>query len=35
MTTKIIIGDALKTLKTMEAESVHCVITSPPYFRFA
>jgi DNA modification methylase len=35
MATKIIIGDALETLKKMEAESVHCIITSPPYFRLA
>ena len=25
-------GDALETLKTLEAESVHCVVTSPPYW---
>ena len=24
-------GDALETLKQMPAESVHCVVTSPPY----
>jgi DNA modification methylase len=29
---KIIVGDALETLKTLEAESVHCVVTSPPYW---
>lgn len=28
----IIQGDALKTLKTLPDESVHCVITSPPYW---
>ena len=25
-------GDALEVLKGMEAESVSCVITSPPYW---
>lgn len=29
---KIIHGDALSVLKTMEDESVNCVITSPPYW---
>lgn len=24
-------GDALQLLKTLESESVHCVVTSPPY----
>jgi DNA modification methylase len=28
----IIIGDALKTLRELEAESVQCVVTSPPYW---
>jgi DNA modification methylase len=28
----IIVGDALKTLRTMPDESVHCVVTSPPYY---
>jgi len=28
---KIICGDALEVLKTLESESVDCVITSPPY----
>jgi len=28
---KIICGDALETLKTTPSESVHLVITSPPY----
>jgi len=32
MTTKILIGDALETLKTLPDESVHCCITSPPYW---
>lgn len=30
--TKIIIGDCLATLKTMNSSCVHCVVTSPPYF---
>ena len=29
---KIICGDALKTLKELPAESIDCVITSPPFF---
>lgn len=29
---KIYCGDALETLKTLPAESVNCVITSPPYY---
>ena len=28
----IIIGDALETLRELEAESVQCVVTSPPYW---
>lgn len=28
----LICGDVLDTLKQMEPESVHCVVTSPPYF---
>lgn len=28
----IIHGDALSTLKGLESESVHCIVTSPPYF---
>lgn len=32
MTDRIIIGDALQSLKTLESESVHCCVTSPPYF---
>ncbi len=30
---KVINGDALETLKTLAAESVQCVVTSPPYWR--
>lgn len=26
----LLCGDALATLKTLEAESVQCVVTSPP-----
>ena len=29
---QIIQGDALEVLKTLESESVDCVITSPPYW---
>lgn len=29
---RILHGDALSTLRTLPAESVHCVITSPPYW---
>jgi DNA modification methylase len=29
---KIITGDCLKTLATLEDKSVHCCVTSPPYF---
>jgi len=32
MQNKIICGDALTVLKTLPAESVNCVVTSPPYF---
>ena len=32
MTVKIIKGDAVSVLKTLEPESVHCVVTSPPYW---
>jgi DNA modification methylase len=28
----IILGDCLTVLKTMESESVHCCVTSPPYY---
>ena len=28
----IIQGDALAVLRTLPEESVHCVITSPPYY---
>lgn len=31
MSEKIICGDALEVLKTLESESVDCVVTSPPY----
>jgi DNA modification methylase len=30
--TKIICGDVLQTLRRMKSDSVHCVVTSPPYF---
>ena len=28
----MVVGDALEVLRGMPAESVHCVVTSPPYF---
>jgi len=28
----VICGDAIEVLRVMESESVHCVITSPPYW---
>ena len=31
MTAHIVVGDSLSVLKTLEACSVHCCITSPPY----
>lgn len=30
---KIIVGDALTTLKTLPEKSIHCCITSPPYYQ--
>ena len=30
--TKIVCGDALDTLRKMQDNCVHCVVTSPPYF---
>lgn len=32
MSVRILTGDCLAMLKTLEAESVHCCVTSPPYF---
>lgn len=32
MTTRIITGDCREVLKTLEDNSVHCCVTSPPYF---
>lgn len=29
---KIIVGDCLESLRALSAESVHCVVTSPPYY---
>lgn len=29
---KILCGDALQTLRTLPSESVHCIVTSPPYY---
>jgi hypothetical protein len=29
---QIIVGDALKVLRTLPSQSVQCVITSPPYY---
>ena len=33
MSTRIIVGDCRSILPTLPDESVHCVLTSPPYFR--
>lgn len=32
MTVRILQGDCREVLKTLPDESVHCVVTSPPYF---
>ena len=32
MTVKVIVGDAREALKQLPDESVHCCITSPPYW---
>jgi DNA modification methylase len=32
MTVKIYVGDALEVLKSLPSESVHCIVTSPPYY---
>lgn len=32
MTVRVITGDCRDVLRTLPAESVHCVVTSPPYF---
>lgn len=32
MTTRILVGDARERLKELPDNSVHCVVTSPPYF---
>lgn len=32
MTTRIVVGDALASLREMPSASVHCIVTSPPYF---
>lgn len=32
MSVRILQGDCRDVLKTLDAESVHCVITSPPYW---
>lgn len=33
MTVTILVGDCRDVLKTLPEQSVHCVVTSPPYFR--
>ena len=30
--TRVITGDAIEMLRTLPAASVHCVVTSPPYW---
>ena len=32
MDNQLLLGDCREVLKTLPAESVHCVVTSPPYF---
>lgn len=32
MTTQVLVGDALAVLRTLPTGSVHCCVTSPPYF---
>lgn len=32
MSVRILVGDCREQLKTLEPESVHCVVTSPPYW---
>lgn len=32
VTVRIIVGDAISALRTLPDESVHCVVTSPPYW---
>lgn len=32
MTTRIMVGDCLEQLRALPAESVHCAVTSPPYY---
>ena len=32
MNYEIKVGDSLEVLKTMDDESVHCCVTSPPYW---
>lgn len=29
---KIMLGDCIESLKTLPEQSVHCCVTSPPYF---
>jgi hypothetical protein len=31
-TTRIIVGDARTALQQLEANSVHCIVTTPPHF---
>ena len=33
MSTRILQGDCRTVMATLPAESVHCVVTSPPYWR--
>ncbi len=32
MSVRVLVGDCLDVLSTLPAESVHCVVTSPPYW---
>lgn len=32
MSTRLLLGDVRETLRNVADQSVHCVVTSPPYF---
>lgn len=32
MSIQVIHGDCIKEMQTMAADSIHCVVTSPPYW---
>ena len=35
MSVRVLVGDCREQLKTLPDESVHCVVTSPPYWGLA